>query len=128
MTYYFKKHPLSIITILIIFYLSFFTPPKTSLEEIKFIDKFVHFCMYGGLTLLIWLEHFHYHKKINKKKIIVEAIIFPMTMSGIIEILQGTCTTNRSGDVLDFVANCIGVITSSLICYYIVIPILRHRK
>ena len=39
MLYYFRKYPVSLIIVAIIFYLSFFTPPKTDMEEIPYIDK-----------------------------------------------------------------------------------------
>ena len=49
-----KHYPLSILVIAVICYLSFFTPPKTDMEEIPNIDKLAHLCMYGGLTLVLW--------------------------------------------------------------------------
>ena len=54
MLYYFRKYPVSLIIVAIIFYLSFFTPPKTDVEEIPYIDKVVHICMYGGLCFILW--------------------------------------------------------------------------
>lgn len=51
--YYIRTYPLSIITIIVIWYLSFFTPPQTELNNVPFIDKIVHICMYGGLTMVI---------------------------------------------------------------------------
>lgn len=45
MLYYFRKYPVSLIIVAIIFYLSFFTPPKTDVEEIPYIDKIV--CIYA---------------------------------------------------------------------------------
>ena len=43
--YYIRTYPLSIITIIVICYLSFFTPPQTELNNVPFIDKIVHICM-----------------------------------------------------------------------------------
>ena len=43
-----RHYPFSILTVLAIGYLSFFTPPHTQLEEINNFDKLVHVCMYGG--------------------------------------------------------------------------------
>ena len=40
--YYIRTYPLSIITIIVIWYLSFFTPPQTELNNVPFIDKIVH--------------------------------------------------------------------------------------
>ena len=48
MLYYFRKYPVSLIIVAIIFYLSFFTPPKTDMEEIPYIDKVVH--IWGTLS------------------------------------------------------------------------------
>ena len=39
-----KNYPVSLGLILVITYLSFFTPPKTQLDEITDFDKFVHAC------------------------------------------------------------------------------------
>ena len=39
---YIKRYPLSLIVIAIIWYLSFFTPPETELNEIPYIYKMVH--------------------------------------------------------------------------------------
>lgn len=53
MKHYIWNYPLSLLTVIIICYLSFFTPPKTDMEEIPYIDKIVHICMYGGLSTLL---------------------------------------------------------------------------
>lgn len=103
--YYIRTYPLSIITIIVIWYLSFFTPPQTELNNVPFIDKIVHICMYGGLTMVIWFEYLRLHKFIVWKKLITGGIILPIFMSGCIELLQASCTDNRSGDWLDFLAN-----------------------
>ena len=44
------------------------------------------------------------------------AVLVPILMSGLIEILQATCTGGRrSGDILDFVANSLGVLLGWLL-------------
>lgn len=70
MLYYFRKYPVSLIIVAIIFYLSFFTPPKTDVEEIPYIDKVVHICMYGGLCFILWIEYLRNHKAINWNHVI----------------------------------------------------------
>jgi hypothetical protein len=35
----------------LIWYLSFFTPPQTELDNVEFIDKWVHIIMYGAHVL-----------------------------------------------------------------------------
>ena len=82
MLYYFRKYPVSLIIVAIIFYLSFFTPPKTDVEEIPYIDKIVHICMYGGLCFILWIEYLRNHKAINWNHVIWGGIIAPVAMSG----------------------------------------------
>ena len=65
MLYYFRRYPLSLVIMAVIFYLSFFTPPKSNLEEIPNIDKLVHVCMYGGLCSILWFEYLRTHRMIN---------------------------------------------------------------
>ena len=115
MLYYFRKYPVSLIIVAIIFYLSFFTPPKTDMEEIPYIDKVVHICMYGGLCLILWIEYLRNHKTVNWNHVIWGGIIAPVAMSGCIELMQAYCTDTRSGDWLDFLANSIGVGLAALI-------------
>lgn len=123
--YYIRTYPLSIITIIVIWYLSFFTPPQTELNNVPFIDKIVHICMYGGLTMVIWFEYLRLHKFTVRKKLITGGIILPIFMSGCIELLQAACTDNRSGDWLDFLANSLGVGLALPVSYYILRPIIK---
>lgn len=105
-----KTYPLTLLTVAVICYLSFFTPPQTELDNISNIDKLVHTCMYGGLSIIIWWEYLRKHDTICWKRFIPISVVFPIMMSGIIELLQAYCTTNRSGEWLDFVANSFGVV------------------
>lgn len=105
-----KTYPLTLLTVAVICYLSFFTPPQTELNNISNIDKLVHTCMYGGLSIIIWWEYLRKHDTICWKRFIPISVVFPIMMSGIIELLQAYCTTNRSGEWLDFVANSFGVV------------------
>lgn len=124
----FKQYPFSILTILTIWYLSFFTPPHTQLEGINNFDKLVHVCMYAGLSSIIWIEYLIQHKQIKSYQlIIIGSLILPILMSGCIEILQSYCTDNRSGDWMDFIANCTGVFGASLAGYYIYRPFIQKK-
>lgn len=60
MLYYFRKYPVSLIIVAIIFYLSFFTPPKTDVEEIPYIDKVVH-------IMHVWRTLFHFMDRIPEE-------------------------------------------------------------
>ena len=109
-----RHYPFSILTVLAIWYLSFFTPPHTQLEKINNFDKLVHVCMYGGLSSIIWIEYLIQHKQIK-------------SLPGCIEILQSCCTDNRSGDWIDFIANCTGVCLASLAGHYIYRPFIQKK-
>ena len=101
---------MTLLTVAAICYLSFFTPPQTELDNISNIDKLVHTCMYGGLSIIIWWEYLRKQDTICWKRFIPISVVFPIMMSGIIELLQAYCTTNRSGEWLDFAANSFGVV------------------
>lgn len=122
-----KHYPVSLLTVAVIGYLSFFTPPKTDLNEIPYLDKIVHICMYGGLSTLLWIEYLLRHRSLDKRHLVTGAILCPIIMSGAIELLQAACTDNRSGDWLDFAANCTGVALASLSGYYFWRPLIRKH-
>ena len=117
-----KRYPLSLLLIAVITYLSFFTPPKTELDEITNFDKFVHFCMYFTLSSLLWIEHFRAHRKEKAPwwHGMVGAFICPIVYSGVVELLQAYATTTRSGEWADFVFNTLGVLCGTAFCYFYV--------
>lgn len=125
---YLKRYPLSILVIAAILYLSFFKPPQTSISEIKNIDKIVHICMYGGLTVILWSEHLRQHFPLIRKHLIIGGVICPIIMSGLIEIGQATLTETRSGDRMDFLANITGVILGSIFSYYVLRPYIWKKR
>ena len=120
MLYYIKKYPVSLLIILVVIYLSFFRPPSTELSKIPNIDKIVHFCMYFGMSGMLWLEFLRTHRKGDSPMwhAWVGAFVCPILFSGCVELLQEYCTTYRGGDWLDFTANSLGAIFASLIGYY----------
>ena len=56
MLYYVRRYPISLFIITAILYLSFFKPPSTGISTIPHLDKVAHFCMYFGLSGMLWLE------------------------------------------------------------------------
>lgn len=128
MLYYLKKYPLTLLTIAVIFYLSFFKPPQTDMETIPGIDKLVHTCMYGGLCFLLWIEYLRIHLNINRLRMLIGGIILPILLSGAIELMQIYCTEHRGGDWIDFAANSLGVILAAFVGYHILRPIIWHHK
>lgn len=119
-----KRYPISLLLIAVITYLSFFTPPKTELDEITNFDKFVHFCMYFTLSSLLWIEHFRAHREVKAPwwHGVVGALICPIVYSGVVELLQAYATTTRSGDWADFIFNTLGAIVGSAVCCFVIRP------
>ena len=112
-----KRSPFSDVFILAIWILSlvpFF--PETPLDNVRFIDKWVHFVMYGGTFTILWIEYTVKHNKPDYEKLFFWAWLMPIIMSGIIELLQEYCTGgHRCGDWFDFAANATGVTIAALI-------------
>lgn len=110
MWYYLKKYPLSLLIVAVVVYLSFFKPPTIEAASFPGFDKLAHICMYGGLSGMLWFEFFRNHRL---RRIAwhgwIGAVLCPVLLSGLIELLQEYATTYRSGDWLDFLANCTGV-------------------
>ena len=128
MSKFIRNYAFSIFIIVIIIYLSFFTPPKTDVPTIPHIDKLVHLCMYGGLTTLLWVQYFWCHKGIKWTHLVIGGIICPIVMSGLIEIGQSYLTETRSGEWMDFVANTTGVFLATLLSYYLLRPRIYKLK
>ena len=122
----FKYHILSIMVFSVVMYLSFFTPPETDGIEIPYLDKLVHFVMYGGFTSVVWLEYLLVHDQLNWKVLALVGLLFPCLLSGSVELLQEYCTDHRGGEWMDLVANCCGVGAGALFCYYVLRPKLWH--
>lgn len=108
---YLKRYPLShfVIAIVIILSLAPF-PEMPHLPDVKLLDKWVHFLMYGGLCLVIWWEYLRHHATINWKRIAIGAVLLPTLLGGLLELAQAYLTTCRSGEWLDFVADGVGTI------------------
>ncbi|MDL2256348.1 VanZ family protein [Parabacteroides sp. OttesenSCG-928-G06] len=120
MLYYIRKYPFSLTVALVVIYLSFFKPPSLSFPLFAGFDKLVHFCMYGGLSGILWLEFLwnHRREKIYFKRGFIGATLCPILFSGVIELCQEYLTHYRGGEWLDFLANSSGVLTATAIAWY----------
>lgn len=112
----FKKYPFSCVLIAVIWYLSLlFEVPETPLNDVPLVDKWVHMVMYGGTFSVLWIEYIRQHRQPDYKKLLLWALIAPIVMSGIIELLQEYCTETRQGEWTDLLANSIGVVLAAVI-------------
>lgn len=83
--------------------------------NIPYGDKIFHFLSYLVLSIL-WYNSFLYHFKFSKRKALIYAVVISIVFGILIEVLQGTITTERSSDIKDVFANSMGVLlTASVI-------------
>lgn len=104
-----KKNILSLITALVILYLSFAraeTFNKVNVLGLKHLDKAVHMFMYFGLMIVLLYENRSALK--STSSIFILAII-PLTYGTLIEFLQSWLTITRKGDFFDDFFNLIGI-------------------
>ena len=121
---YIKRYPFSLLVISSVIYLSFFRPPSTDLNEIPYLDKVVHVCMYAGMSGMLWLEFLRNNRKFQAPlwHAWVGGLLCPVLFSGCVELLQEYCTTYRGGDWLDLLANATGALLGSVFVYLVIRP------
>lgn len=102
-----KKLLFAVAIAILILYLSLMKMPKYNIS-ISNIDKWQHSFAYTVLSLS-WLFAL---QKFNKNYLIIISCI---SFGIIIEILQETVTSYRTGDFLDIIANSVGVLLGLLI-------------
>lgn len=105
-----KRYPLTAAVTAAVWVLSLMPIiPETPLNNVKFIDKWTHIVMYGGLCMVIWFEYLRRHKSVDWLRLAAFGWLAPVLMSGLLELLQEYCTGGRrNGDWLDFAANAAG--------------------
>ena len=89
--------------------------PETPLDNVVLIDKWTHFIMYGGTGGVMWLEYLYRNHRANYGRLWLWVGVGLSLMGGLLELLQEYCTTTRSGEWLDFVADAIGALGACLI-------------
>ncbi len=128
MVKYICKYPFSLLVIAAIHFLSLFNPPETRLDDVTFIDKIAHVCMYCGLELIIWVEYLRRHADLNKVKFILLGIAAPIALGGIMELAQMLLTVNRSGEWADFIADTLGVLAGAAAGLFILRPLIWKKR
>jgi VanZ family protein len=99
----------SIVVLSAIAYLSLMREPSIALPSIPGIDKWIHGVMYLILTLtLLWDSHR------NHKRWWIAGALAAM-YGALIEILQEQFFYPRTGDWMDWLADCIGVVVGMVI-------------
>lgn len=109
------KHRLTILVTIAIVILSTIPVPEVpELQDVPFLDKWVHFVMYGTLTFAMYLDRKLSHANTDKT-FIIAAFVYPSLLGGLMELFQAYCTTCRSGEWLDFYADTFGAFLATII-------------
>ena len=127
-----KRYLLTLLTLIVVLYLTFFKPfgyiPE---DKVVGLDKAAHFIMYFTLCAVFWFETFKLTLKPKPFLMAMLAVVIPIVFSGVMEYLQYLLTSYRTGDFDDFVYNTIGVLVALLFSLFITRPCmvwLRNRK
>lgn len=128
MLHYIRKYPFSIGLLSLVVYLSFFKPPS-GIPDFPGADKLVHFCMYGGVSGMLWLELLlnHRNRTLSLRHALTGAALFPIFLGGLIEVGQEYLTGYRGGEWLDFLANTGGVAAASVFARYVLRPLILKK-
>ena len=111
-----RRYPLTYLVAVIIVILSLYPFGNIEIaEDVPLADKWTHMVMYGTFALVIWWEYGRNHEHRQWRSLILWAVLAPIAMSGLMELLQAYATTYRSGEWFDLLANTIGVLIGSLI-------------
>lgn len=120
-----RKNIYSILVALLLLYLSLTNSEKfqnTSLVNIPYMDKIVHFGMYFVMMSVIILEH---RKSLKNSRILFLFALIPLAYGVLMEILQSTLTVTRTGDFYDALADAAGILVSVLL-WLLIKPILKE--
>ena len=127
--YVFRSYPLTLLFAAMIFVLCLIPVPETPLGNVSMIDKWTHIALYVALEIVLWTEMNRSRSAIGGIRLFAVAVLLPAFMGGMLEIMQEYLTTCRSGDWIDFVADCTGVISGALLGKFAVTPLfVRIRK
>lgn len=99
----------SIVVLSAIAYISLLREPSISLPYVIGMDKWIHAIMYLVLTLtLLWDSQ-------QRPKLWWIVGVFSAIFGGFIEVLQEQFFYPRTGDWMDWLADCIGVIVAIIV-------------
>jgi VanZ family protein len=121
-----RKNILSIAVAFIILYLSLtssHTFDKVPMFNIPYLDKIVHFLMYGGLMSVILFEN---RNTIFSQRQIFLISLIPFFYGILMELLQAVLTDTRSGSMYDALADTAGIFAAVLFWLFIKPVVFRN--
>lgn len=119
-----KYYPLSLLTTIVVTALSLLPIGRVEIaENVPLADKWTHMVMYAGLTAVVCRESL----KKDRAASLLLPLLYAITLGGVMELMQAFCTTYRSGEWMDFVADSIGALIGVLIGDLLLL-VVRWRK
>jgi len=85
--------------------------PKIRLFIIPYFDKFVHFALFFGLGILL-IRYLIDINKFKTHKAVIAGFIFTVLLAVATEVLQNILPINRDSDIIDLLADFIGIALS----------------
>lgn len=111
----YRYYPLTISSVIFTIVICLMPIPNPPLGDVPFMDKWTHLVLFGGIASAALFE-----TMLNRKLYTSLRWLLPLMVAllgGLVELMQATLTTNRSGEWLDFVADVMGVLLFSPITY-----------
>lgn len=109
------RYPLSMTITVAIWIVCMMPIPETPLDDVRFIDKWTHFLMYGALTTVIWTEYALRHDVMAWCRLLTLGLLLPVVMGCAVELAQAYLTTCRSGEWLDALCNALGTLLGCMV-------------
>jgi VanZ family protein len=110
-----KKNIYTITVSLIILYLSLATPKSiisTGIFDIPHFDKLAHFGLYFLLMATMILEH---RRSLTDTRKLLMMSLIPLFFGVAIEFIQSFFTRDRTGEILDAIADAAGIAAAVLL-------------
>lgn len=122
-----KKYLFTLLVIAAILYLSLAKmSPDVDAPKIPHADKIVHVLMYFGVMLAFYFDLWRQGlpRLVLRSRLWGGMLAFAL-FGGLVELLQMYCTTYRSGDWWDWVADILGVVLGVWLGRYVIPPVAR---
>ncbi|MDR1371624.1 MAG: VanZ family protein [Dysgonamonadaceae bacterium] len=115
-----KKYWISISVNVAVLTVCMIKPPEVEGLPVTNFDKLIHLLLFMGISGITFFDNTSYlRKKISLLRIFLGSFIFPLVFGGLIEVLQATLTSSRSGDWTDVGFDAIGAIIGMMTCVLI---------
>ncbi len=82
--------------------------------NIPYVDKMGHFVMYGFFSAMLLLDSCRWQTKLRFNYAI---LLIPVLFGALMEIMQMTFTTSRKAEMLDLVADIVGVAAGTVLAH-----------